>query len=227
MNRLLGYNRKHLIERARVMYMNSREELTELLILARALSGEKDVLKHIESEEQFRAIGNVMMAKDMKPSKEEWEKLGFSFIDVPGDKILCNAMLPEGWSMKATSHSMSIDIIDENGMRRGSMFYKGTLYDRNANMSLLCRYAVCSNRIEDDGITTEIYFGNETEKLFVAGQTHVSMNMSYEERCAQYDKNNELVSLAEQYGDRNYPNWRDIHAYWTDDMTLSQRPIKK
>ena len=67
----------------------------------------------MENEGQKRAVAGTMMAKQMDPSREEWEKLGFTFTDIPGDEVLCKATLPEGWRMEETDHSMWTNIIDQ------------------------------------------------------------------------------------------------------------------
>ena len=207
--------------------MSNREELDGLLFLMRTLSGESDVIEHMEAEGQERVVKNTMMAKKMRPSKEAWEQLGFVFTDIPADDVLCNATLPEGWSLRVTDHSMWNEIIDENGMIRGSMFYKAAFYDRDAHMSLQCRYAVRSSYVGDDYSTTEVYFGNENEKLFVAGQVHVSEDISREEKCARYNKIEELRAVAQKFGDENYPDWQNVHAYWGDEKEISRSRLKK
>lgn len=201
--------------------MSNRDELDRLMMLIRAMSGETNVIEHMEAEGQQRAIRNIMMAKEMRPSREEWEQLGFVFTDIPGDDVLCSAVLPEGWSIKATDHSMWNEIIDENGMKRGSMFYKAAFYDRSAHMSLERRYGVCSSYVGDDYSTTEVYFGNNEEKLFVAGQVHYSKDATREERAAKYEEEEKLRAIAKQFGDENYPGWESVHAYWDNEKEIS------
>ena len=207
--------------------MNSREELEGLKMLIRTMSGENNVIEHMEAEGQQEAVRNTMMAKDMSPSKEEWEKLGFAFTDLPDDKVLCIATLPEGWELKATSHSMWNDIIDRNGMKRGSMFYKAAFYDRCAYMTVERRYEVCSTDVDGDYSTIEIYFGNENERLFVAGQVHTPKDISREERKAIYVKTEKLKALAKRFGDENYPGWESVHAYWENEKENTHSLSKK
>ena len=64
------------------------------------------------------------MARDMLPSKEEWKKLGFSFTDYQMIIFYVVQHYLEGWSMKSGHYPMWNVIMDENGMRRGFMFYK-------------------------------------------------------------------------------------------------------
>lgn len=207
--------------------MNNRDELEGLMMLFRAMSGETNVIEHMEAEGQQEVVINKRMAREMSPSREEWEKLGFEFTEIPGDCVLCNAKLPEGWSIKSTDHSMWNDIIDANGMKRGSMFYKAAFYDRSAHMGLNRRYDVCSDYIEGDNLTIEVYFGNNKEKLFVAGQVCIPNGATREERLSKYAEQKKLYAIAKQYGDQFFPGWEDIHAYWENEKDNSFVKAKK
>lgn len=200
--------------------MNSKEELQGFLALVRAMSGEENVLENMEAEGQQEVVRKTLMAKDMRPRKEVWEQLGFTFEDIPNDRVLCNATLPEGWSIQATEHAMWNNILDQNGTVRGKMFYKAAFYDRSANMYLQCRYQVCTNYIGKDYSITEIYFGNDTEKLFVAGTISKNLNASREARLRFYDEEEKLKQQATNWAKENYPDYEDVTAYWN-------LPIKK
>lgn len=199
--------------------MSNREDLDALEMFLRTMSGESNVLEHMEKEGQQRAVNNTMVAKKMFPSKKKWEELGFTFTDIPGDNLLCNATLPEGWKLEATDHSMWNSFIDEQGRERGSMFYKAAFYDRDAHMQLYNRYKVIKDYL-DDHVTTEVYFGNPEEKLFVAGQIHKDYS-SQESIDAYFDELERLQNLAECFANLNYPNWRDETAYWDDEKDIS------
>ena len=207
--------------------MNGNEELFMLLTLARAMSGETKVLENMEKEGQDLAIGQTMMAKDMYPSQEVWEQLGFTFRDIPGDDVLCKATLPEGWSIKATDHSMWNEIFDANGNLRGTMFYKAAFYDRSAHMSLNPRYRVHSEYIGEDSRTVEVYFGNAQEKIMVAGQVYLKRCATPEEKKEIWDKQNMLLEQATKFAQENYPDWQNVVAYWDDARTLSQGESRK
>ena len=125
-------------------------------------------------------------AKKMEPAQEEWEKLGFIFEDT-GDPYLYKTTLPEGWCMRSTED-----------------------YDVRAEMSLCTRYHLKEEDIDED--TTIVYFGNEKEKLFIAGEIKKSADAI---ECA--NKRYELYVKAENYGFENYPEWRNPLAYWDEE----------
>ena len=200
--------------------MSDIEYLEALEMMVRTLSGEPNVLEHMEKEGQQRAVNNTMVAKKMFPSRKKWEELGFTFTDIPGDNVLCKATLPEGWEMVAIDHSMWNNIIDEQGRVRGSMFYKAAFYDREARMNLNQRYRIIIDYL-DDHVTTEVYFGNPEEKIFVAGQIHKADFSSQESIDTYYNELNRLQYLAECFANLNYPDWRDEKAYWDDEKDIS------
>ena len=197
--------------------MNSINELSKMSALIRGIKGEDNIVENMEKEGQQHVISNTMMARKMWPSKEHFEQLGFIFEDIPGDDVLCYATLPDGWSMKETDNAMCTNIIDENRVIRGSLIYKAAVYDRRAHMYLKCHYMVCSRYADEDHLIDEIYFGNEKEILFVAGQTPIDA----------YDDIEKLKALAKQYAYENYPDWENVHAYWDKDKENSNESPKQ
>ncbi len=94
-------------------------------------------------EAQEKAGQQELVQSDKLPteilysSQEDFEALGFVFgEEVKGDPLFRHATLPEGWKREASDHDMWSYIVDENGVRRVSIFYKAAFYDRGAHMSL-------------------------------------------------------------------------------------------
>lgn len=98
----------------------------------------------IEAQEkrgQMALVNSSNLPKDMSPSREAFEKVGFVFgADV--DDLFVSAKLPPGWTRAATGHSMHSDIMDEHGRKRVGVFYKAAFYDRRANCYLIRRYTI-------------------------------------------------------------------------------------
>ncbi len=184
--------------------------------LSRAMSGEQHVIENMEEEGQQETITGIMMAKDMRPSREAWEKLGFTFKDIEGDNVLCQAVLPEGWILVPTNHPMWNEIYDDKDRLRGRMFYKSSFYDRSAHMSLISRYSVMEKPVgqkQQDGL---IYFGNDEEILFEAGivQGLYNFGLDNDARIQINAKEANLLAEARAYGLKNYPDFKNIDAYW-------------
>lgn len=64
-----------------------------------------------------------------------FEALGFKF-GGKVDDLFIETTFPEGWRKKPTSHDMWTDILDDKGVKRGSIFYKAAFYDRSAEVYL-------------------------------------------------------------------------------------------
>jgi hypothetical protein len=88
-------------------------------------------------------IVQLPTTKDAK-IRQQYEALGFVFGEpVNGDPIFSFVTIPAGWSIEPTSHNMHNDIVDEQGRRRDSFFYKAAFYDRDAILySATNRYRV-------------------------------------------------------------------------------------
>lgn len=167
------------------------------------------------------------MSKDMDPCREEWEQLGFSFVDIYGDDVLCKAIMPFGWEVKPTQHPRYFNILDEKGLKRGSMYYCPEFDNRRASMHLVCRYGVHQTYIKKYPFShhiQQIIFGNEDEKLFIASEVLVPTSVLYEDRDVELIERSRAA--AQQFGDDNYPDWRNVHAYWGENKFISKEKGK-
>lgn len=107
----------------------------------------------IEAQEkagQALLVASTNMPKEMHPSREAFEKVGFKFGNEV-DELFLSATLPPGWTRAATDHSMHSKILDEQGRERVSIFYKAAFYDRRADASLISRYRIGSIYSGDPG----------------------------------------------------------------------------
>ena len=52
----------------------------------------------------------------------------------PIDELFVSVVLPAGWEIKPSNHSMYSDLVDESGKVRAEIFYKAAFYDRKANI---------------------------------------------------------------------------------------------
>lgn len=165
-------------------------------------------------------LENNWVAKNMYPSKEAWESLGFVFLDNPSNNYVYDVKCPEGWIMRKKEYAEIIEIIDEKGRLRGSLIP----HMQGPFMCLRNRYEVCSTYYKDEGIE-EVYFGNATEKLYVAGTIQERPGMSEEESQALYEKLSLLRAMAEKYAQDNFPDWKNPLLYWDYNRDISQSRV--
>lgn len=81
----------------------------------------------------------MSLKNDPKPF---YEKLGIKVLNPSqGDELFLNVILPDGWKLKPTDHSMWNELIDHKRRVRATIFYKAAFYDRDAFISFERRYS--------------------------------------------------------------------------------------
>lgn len=68
-------------------------------------------------------------------TRKQLEEMGIVFGE-PVDDLFVEVQLPEGWKKVPTGHSMWSDLVDAEGNKRASIFYKAAFYDRDAFIGL-------------------------------------------------------------------------------------------
>ena len=177
--------------------------------------GEDDAIDYIRNINNEEIVANVCLSKSMSPSKEEWEKLGFVFTDIPDDDVLCYAKLPEGWQLRRVEGIWN-EMVDSNGLIRAKMWYK-TVPDINAHMYLLPYYHICS-KYNDDETKEEIWFGNDNEKLYIAGVVDIKKDWNIEDACKEVAERDKLSAFSKIFGDKNYPGWESTYDCWNKEV---------
>lgn len=100
-----------------------------------------DPSRYIHEQEaagQRQIVGSQMLPAELnRGTQAEFEALGFVFGAIDSADALFRQMtLPDGWRKEGSDHDMWSYVLDENGNRRVSVFYKASFYDRRAFMSL-------------------------------------------------------------------------------------------
>jgi hypothetical protein len=95
-----------------------------------------------EAAGQRTLVESAMLPKKIiGATREQLTALGFKFgADV--DELFVTCELPPGWKKRGTHHSMHSDLLDDQGRKRASIFYKATFYEPCADMSMTRRYSV-------------------------------------------------------------------------------------
>ena len=164
-----------------------------------------EALEIVQHAEQEHARSSCMLPKNMKPSKSNFEELGFRFEDT-GDEVLYKATMPDGWTLESNGGYWT-NLVDEKGRKRGSYFYKGAFYDRRGSMSLNKRFsATYEHSIDEDYESPVNVFAQDIDGtiLFDAGQC----NRAYSDEFFV------LLSQVRNYLDSNFPGWEDVGKYW-------------
>jgi hypothetical protein len=175
------------------------------------MGGNPAAIERQEAEGQKELIDSLQLPKRCNSpiginAAEQYSKMGIKvFTGSKGDDLFMGVKLPKGWEKRATDHSMWNNLVDDKGRTRATFFYKAAFYDRDAFINFQTRYqSTCKYLTEKDekGRNKSYYVVTDGDiELYVAGF---------------YDGKNheELTKMCEEYLNTNYPDWKNINAYW-------------
>lgn len=158
-----------------------------------------------EMDGQHDLLARDIMPRRLRPGREAFEKIGFVFGKF-ADDLFIEAKLPEGWAKKATDHALHSEILDGQGRKRGSLFYKAAFYDREAHASLVCRYGIRSCDVEGDAEKCEL-----TVWDYANGK---SIHSAGQGDARDYKRLDELRAAAARWLDDHFPDNKNVIAYW-------------
>lgn len=156
-------------------------------------------------------------------NKDKWEALGFKFGEMVDD-IFVSVDMPQGWRFSATEHSMHNDLLDDKGRKRASVFYKAAFYDRNAHVSLVCRFGLGYRPVGGwadysdvrNGWEAYVYDNSCDSNAFVTqptlGESRDAERKVYNEKVETQRR--ERVEEAQAWLDSRYPDYKNPLAYW-------------
>jgi hypothetical protein len=155
-----------------------------------------------EAREQQKAVAAQRLPIDGTNGKNRavWESLGFLFKD-DADDLFVNVIFPAGWKLEATDHAMWNTLFDDKGRRRAGMFYKGTFYDRRAQISLDLRFTYGTD-----------YESEKPYKVVVRDCGKVIHTVGSSE--GNYEDSERLNREAKQWLDEKYPDHENPLAHW-------------
>ena len=193
-------------------------------VLVRMMSGEPmdDIIPDQEKQGQRDLVyGRNRLPKNMQRcTKSQFEQMGIQFVG-EHDDLFYDVVLPDGWKINETQHSMWSKLVDEQGRERASVFYKAAYYDRHARISLATRYNASyapmlgwDNPKHYDGgwkgVATDcgvlIWESEPIEK-----EPDSSARDNWLAWCERRDN---LAVSAENWLDGQHPDWRNPLAYW-------------
>ena len=140
--------------------------------------------------------------------KKQYKKLGIKVVGKTSvDDLFLDVVLPEGWKLECTDHSMWNRLMDDKGRERATIFYKAAFYDRDAFINFNHRYITGCEYVEKeegDKFIPKYYCVKDTttgEELF---KTEVTKE--YEDQ--------RLDNKSVKWLKKKYPKYEDINAYW-------------
>ena len=211
--------------------MNRTNTSTIPDFFATLLSG-TGVIEEQEARGQREIVKSESLPTPDAKTRAQYEQLGFIFgTPVDDDPLFTHVILPKGWSLAATDHSMHNSIVDERGRVRGSFFYKSSFYDRKADLyEPSHRYRVTKHYEPNRVRATDSYDDYKIVHYDVVDNTDSAVIFSVKriidllspnkggEHGAWWNEHNEVEKLvcAEcvAWLDENYPEHGSCSAYW-------------
>lgn len=153
-------------------------------------------------KEMTEIVEKHLLPIETNVEKSSFETLGFKFNENYNDALVYGE-LPIGWMYGTKAESSNVFIFDHNKRQRVIIDYESTYYGCEASMILIGRYNLLINDTGDGEF--ELGFGNIDEGMsFVAGK----YKPGDEKQCYK------LYLEVKKYADENYPDWKDVAAYW-------------
>jgi hypothetical protein len=130
---------------------------------------EKGGIERQEAHEQTKLVSSA----DLPKKCDNWKKLeSWGVVRCESvDDLFLSVTLPDDWKKVATDHYMWSHLVDQDGLIRASIFYKGAFYDRSAHINVTeNRYHVSRNYDIEDAEAYEVRDSatGETVKQFPA-----------------------------------------------------------
>ena len=187
--------------------------------------GAPNSIEREEAAGQAYLVQEEMLPKEIQSpdTLEQFIKLGFEFGEVIDD-LFVSAKLPPGWSKSRTDHSMWTGIVDEQGRKRVSIFYKAAFYDKSAFMRLNRRLSPSKRYVNyPDGKwpkTQELIDSEQQVGIVLDGDKEiwVSSPLTPNEDQPSYKLSDRCYKIATEWLNTMYPGWDDNMAYWDEEI---------
>lgn len=160
-------------------------------------------------EQSFAETLPVDMGKD-RPS---FEALGFVFGKT--DKLFIEAKFPKGWRKKPTDHSMWSEIVDDQGRKRGMIFYKAAFYDQRAHAHLETRFNVADDYADKERTISVADACGKVDKK-ITGLKAPDWSGDRDTAKLLDDKIEAARKELKAWLDKSYPQWQSPLAHWND-----------
>lgn len=181
--------------------------------LIRALGGESfdSIIGDFEKRGQDDLVRSAKLPRKCERcTRQQLEQMGIVFgEDI--DDLFVAVVLPDGWKLQPTDHSMWSDLLDEKGRCRALVFFKAAFYDREAFISLECRYSCRQQPV--CGWDSPDYKCDVTP--FVAIVTDVGKEIWRSKEVPKYG-DDRLYKWPRKWLNRHFPKWEDPLAYWDE-----------
>ena len=133
-------------------------------------------------------------------------------------KIIPNpVVLPDGWEIKATEHTMWNEVLDDKGRKRMTIFYKAAFYDRDAFANLQTRFQLDVTHVADPNSDYDVWKASDIQGTVKDGD-RVIYQTARVPACSDYTKESKMKDVLWEdlyaFMNEHWPQYKDVHAYW-------------
>ena len=147
-------------------------------------------------------------------TREQYSKIGIEVIE-EYDDLFFNVILPKGWRIEETTHSMWNNVFDEKGRKRMEFFCKKSFYDRDAFTNFERRYSY--SKVPFDEYKTNASYEERRDKEWHGVIYDSNTEIFRTEPMLMEDVSEDTIkNICIEYLNKNYPLWEEINAYWND-----------
>lgn len=172
----------------------------------------------VDDSMEWEERNKIITQNNIRYTKQQYEKMGITIVD-EYDDLFYSVVLPEGWEIKATDHSMWNNLFDNKGRKRANFFYKAAFYDRDAFINFNTRFSLSVGHIADESEDYEVWRNSDYQGTIKDGED-VIFSTECVPVAGSFDGDDKIKSQLrqklEQYMAENYPNYKDINAYWEE-----------
>lgn len=192
--------------------MDDKNMLDAMMFMAEAMSkGSSRAVTDSEKRGQDQMVNGDALPIDCP--REALEQLGFVFGERIDD-LFVNVVMPDGWEKVPTDHSMWSDLIDPQGRKRGSIFYKAAFYDRSAKLHLDCRYWVDMDSVGGRDAYESYDDYRDADQVVTVIDKFTGETIYTSDPFQPPSDYVERLKVREAWINEHYPDWRNPAAYW-------------
>lgn len=179
------------------------------------LGGNPDAIEAQEAIGQLEFVESSQLprksnTREAPNAAEQYSKMGIKVLtSSKGDDLFLGVMLPKGWKKEFTTHSMWNNLVDDKGSIRAMIFYKAAFYDRDAFVDFKTRYETDFKFLDEKHPERDW----DSARIISVKDNRTGETLWASDKCF-YGDNDRVYQEAKDWLDKNFPDWKDINAYW-------------
>lgn len=176
------------------------------------------IFKDVPKDLEYKDKRELMMGNIKEYTKAQYERMGIKIIGC-ADDMFYNVVLPDGWEIKATEHTMWNEVLDDKGRKRMTIFYKAAFYDRDAFANLQTRFQLDVTHVADPNSDYDVWKASDIQGTVKDGDKIIYQTARVP-ACSDYTKESKMKDVLWEdlyaFMNENWPQYKDVHAYWND-----------